>query len=79
MWAFAKIFVSGQESRVYLPNNYFGSNEDSVTDALRLGRETAWDEESGIAMGRRIFAANDESEFCLFDLVDCTIRSSSSE
>lgn len=62
---------------VYMPGIYFHSFR-SDNDALRLGRETAWQDENGIDVGRgrRIFGAGDD-EFTLFDFENVTLEASS--
>jgi type VI secretion system protein ImpE len=58
----------GPDGEVYVPATYYAA-ADTISDALRLGRETAWSDDSGpvIGTGQREFLIGDEA-FGIMDL-----------
>jgi type VI secretion system protein ImpE len=52
----------GPDGEVYVPATYYAAT-DTVSDALRLGRETSWSQDAGpvIGAGQREFLVGDEA------------------
>lgn len=76
LWSKARIKLTDDTDLVvYMPGIYFSSFGLQTDDSLRLGRETAWKDDTGIdvGFGRRIFGAGDD-EFTLFDFENVTLE-----
>lgn len=73
LWNKARMTLhDGTQLAVFLPGIYYHSIAGDVSDSLKLGRETEWNDED-IGRGRRVFGAGDE-EFTLFDLAQASME-----
>lgn len=66
---------SGTSLVLFFPGLYFCPSDTELSDSLRLGRKTIWEETSvgDVGRGRRVFGAGDE-EFTLLDFQDVTFE-----